>query len=119
MDTSGRAVCCTQTLLLKIHATKSCAGEFSRGRVRLLMQGYSSTDNSPQLNRDGVRARENIFSKGIIFISTAFTIIWYMRAHKVVSQTYDREQDTFRYVFLIGPSLTLALMINHEFTLTE
>jgi ER lumen protein retaining receptor len=55
----------------------------------------------------------------LIFISTACMIIWYMRFHKVVSQTYDKEQDTFRYVFLIGPSLTLALLLNHEFTVTE
>jgi len=55
----------------------------------------------------------------LIFISTACMIIWYMRFHKVVSQTYDKEQDTFRYVFLIAPSLTLALLLNHEFTVTE
>ena len=28
----------------------------------------------------------------LIFISSSFTILWYMRRHKVVSQTYDKEQ---------------------------
>ena len=55
----------------------------------------------------------------IIFISSSFTIIWYMRQHKVVSQTYDKEQDTFRVLFLIGPCALLALVINHEFSVTE
>ena len=31
-----------------------------------------------------------------------------MRGHKVVSQTYDAEQDTFRVFFLIGPCMLLA-----------
>ena len=35
------------------------------------------------------------------------------------SQTYDAEQDTFRVIFLIGPSMLLAIMINHEFSVTE
>merc|ERR1711865_740850 len=42
-----------------------------------------------------------------------------MRRHKVVSQTYNKDQDTFRYLFLIGPAFLLALLINHEFTVTE
>ena len=39
--------------------------------------------------------------------------------HRVVSQTYDREQDTFRVIFLILPCLLLGIFINHEFTITE
>ena len=41
------------------------------------------------------------------------------RYDKVVRQTYDREQDTFRYGFLVAPCFVLALLINHKFTLTE
>lgn len=55
----------------------------------------------------------------LIFICSSACIIWYMRKHKVVSQTYDAEQDTFRVIFLIGPSMLLAIMINHEFSVTE
>jgi ER lumen protein retaining receptor len=42
-----------------------------------------------------------------------------MRKHRVVSQTYDAEQDTFRVVFLVAPSMLLAMLINHEFSFTE
>lgn len=38
---------------------------------------------------------------------------------KVVSQTYDRAQDTFRTPALVLPCLLLALLVNHAFTLTE
>lgn len=55
----------------------------------------------------------------LIFLGTAFTIVWYMRAHKVVSQTYDKDQDTFRYLFIIVPCGVLALLINHELSFTE
>lgn len=55
----------------------------------------------------------------MIFISSSLVIIWYVRRHKVVSQTYDKEHDTFRYIFLIGPCGVLACILNHEFTVTE
>lgn len=28
----------------------------------------------------------------LIFLGTAFTIVWYMRFHRVVSQTYNKDQ---------------------------
>lgn len=37
----------------------------------------------------------------------------------MVKQTYDKEQDTFRYAFLIAPCALLALVVNHKFTVTE
>lgn len=55
----------------------------------------------------------------VTFLATAFSIVRYMRFDKVVKQTYDREQDTFRYGFIVGPCLLLALLINHRFTVTE
>ena len=33
--------------------------------------------------------------------------------------TYDRNHDTFRLEFLIGPAIVLALLIRHEFTVLE
>ena len=41
----------------------------------------------------------------IIFLATSALIVCVMRFHKVISQTYDREQDTFRIIFLVGPAL--------------
>ena len=55
----------------------------------------------------------------LFFISSSCCIIWYMRFHRVVRQTYDKEQDTFRVIFLIMPCLILALVINHDFTIPE
>ena len=55
----------------------------------------------------------------VTFLATAFSIVRYMRYDKVVKQTYDREQDTFRTAFLVAPCLVLALVLNHRFTVTE
>lgn len=55
----------------------------------------------------------------IIFILSTATIVWYMRKHKVVSQTYSKEEETFKVVFLLVPTFILALLVNHEFTAIE
>lgn len=33
--------------------------------------------------------------------------------------TYDKNHDTFRIEFLLGPIAFLALILNHQFTFTE
>ena len=55
----------------------------------------------------------------LIFLSATFSIIWYMRRHRVVSQTYSKEEDTFKIVYLIAPAALLALLVNHELSLME
>lgn len=55
----------------------------------------------------------------LIFLGTSATIVYYMRWDPVVKSTYDRKQDTFRYVFLIVPCFVLALLIHHIFSFTE
>ena len=55
----------------------------------------------------------------LIFISATFSIIWYMRRHRVVSQTYSKEEDTFKIVYLIAPAALLALLVNHELSVME
>ncbi len=45
----------------------------------------------------------------IIFLASTFSIIYLIRAHKVIRHTYDREQDTFRYQFLVIPCAVLAV----------
>ncbi len=55
----------------------------------------------------------------LIFLATSFSIVWYMRYHKVVRRTYDREHDTFKYYILLLPCFLLALLINHKFTIRE
>lgn len=101
-------------LLLKIHSMKSCAGISLKTqelyalvfatRYLDIFTNYISFYNT---------------AMKIIFLVTSFTIVWYMRYHKVVRQTYDRDQDTFRHHFLIIPCLLLALLINPRFTVRE
>jgi ER lumen protein retaining receptor len=55
----------------------------------------------------------------IIFITATLTIIWYMRKHKTVSQTYSKDEDTFKSEFLLVPCFLLALLINHELSVME
>ena len=55
----------------------------------------------------------------LIFLLSSGTILYLMRFHKVIRVTYDREQDTFRYQFLIFPCAVLACVLNSEFTVME
>ncbi|OMO62226.1 ER lumen protein retaining receptor [Corchorus olitorius] len=55
----------------------------------------------------------------LVFIGTSICIVWYMRYHKVVKQTYSKDQDTFRHYFLIPPCLLLALLIHPAFNVME
>ena len=55
----------------------------------------------------------------LVFLASSATIVYYMRFHRVVRTTYDRELDTFRSWLLIVPCLLLALVINQGFTAVE
>ncbi len=55
----------------------------------------------------------------LVFLVSSATIVYYMRFHRVVRNTYDREVDTFRVVFLVAPCALAALVINQEFTPLE
>jgi len=72
---------------------------------------------TPPTWRGGAR-RYNTVMKLVFLVSSA-TIVYYMRFHRVVRNTYDREVDTFRVVFLVAPCALAALVINQEFTPLE
>lgn len=55
----------------------------------------------------------------LIFLSSSFSIVWYMRSHKIVRRSYDKDQDTFRHWLLVVPCLILACLINEKFTFKE
>jgi len=103
-----------QVLLLKINATKSCAGVSLKTQELYLLVFVTRY-------LDLLYSFISLYNTcmKLIFIGSSGCIIWYMRKHRVVSQTYDAEQDTFRVVFLVGPSMLLAMLINHEFSFTE
>ena len=100
--------------MLKIQATKSCAG------VSLKTQElYAVVFATRYLDLFfSFISIYNTMMK-VFFICSSCCIIWCMRRHRVVSQTYDKEQDTFRVMFLIVPSSLLALVVNHEMSLVE
>ncbi|TQD70960.1 hypothetical protein C1H46_043500 [Malus baccata] len=98
-------------LFLKIRSTKSCAGislktqelyalVFLTRYLDLIVKYYSVYNTLGKL----------------IFVGTSFATVWHMRYHKVVKQTYNKDQDTFRHYYLILLSLGLALLIPRAFT---
>ncbi|KAH7538419.1 hypothetical protein FEM48_Zijuj03G0197500 [Ziziphus jujuba var. spinosa] len=60
----------------------------------------------------------NILMK-LFFIGTSVAIVWYMRFHKVVKQTYNKDQDTFKHYYLVLACFVLALLIPHNYTVME
>ena len=55
----------------------------------------------------------------LVFVGTSIGIVWYMRYHKVVKQTYSKDEDTFRHYFLVLPCFVLALFVHRDFTVVE
>jgi hypothetical protein len=55
----------------------------------------------------------------LVFLASSFSIVWYMKRHKIVRRTYDKDHDTFRHYVLVLPCLLLALLINEKFTFRE
>lgn len=101
-------------LLLKIHTIKSCAG-ISLKTQELYALVFASRYLCFLANYISLY---NTMMK-LIFLGTSFSIVWYMRYHKIVRRSYDKDQDTFRHYFLVLPCLILALLINQRFTFKE
>ncbi|XP_025013253.1 ER lumen protein-retaining receptor B isoform X2 [Ricinus communis] len=55
----------------------------------------------------------------LVFIGTSVGIVWYMRYHKVVKQTYSKTEDTFRHYVLILASFVLALLVHRSLGVIE
>jgi len=101
-------------LLLKIHTIKSCAGiSLKTQELYALVFATRYLDIFVSFI-----SLYNTMMK-LIFLGTSFSIVWYMRYHKTVRGSYDRNNDSFRHYFLIPPCLALALLINNKFTFRE
>ncbi|RLM64521.1 ER lumen protein-retaining receptor [Panicum miliaceum] len=101
-------------LLLKIHTIKSCAG------VSLKTQElYALVFSTRYLDifTDFISLYNTVMK--LIFLGSSFSIVWYMRHHKLVQRSYDKDHDTFRHQFLVLPCLILALLIHEQFTFKE
>jgi ER lumen protein retaining receptor len=55
----------------------------------------------------------------LVFLGTSCAIVYYMRYHRIIRLTYDKDQDTFRHWMLIAPSAFLALVSAHPRSLME
>lgn len=55
----------------------------------------------------------------LVFLASSTAIVYYMRYDPAVNRKYDKDQDTFRHVYLILPCFILALFINEKFTFME
>lgn len=101
-------------LLLKIRTMKSCAGISLKTQelyVIVFLTRYLDIFTK-------YYSLYNTIMK-LVFIGTSIAIVWYMRYHKVVKQTYNKDEDTFRHFFLVLPCFVLALLIHRAFTITE
>ncbi|KAH9603686.1 hypothetical protein KSS87_009262 [Heliosperma pusillum] len=101
-------------LLLKIHTIKSCAG------VSLKTQElYAIVFATRYLDifTDFISLYNSVMK--LIFLSSSFSIVWYMRHHKIVRRSYDKDQDTFRHWFLVLPCLFLACLTCEKYTFKE
>ncbi|KZC12344.1 PREDICTED: ER lumen protein-retaining receptor [Dufourea novaeangliae] len=99
-------------LLLKIWKTRSCAGISGKSQI-LFATVY--TMRYLDLVTTYISAY-NTFMK-VIFIATSYATVFLI--YVKCKATYDHNHDTFRIEFLILPTLVLALLINHEFTIME
>lgn len=101
-------------LLLKIHTIKSCAG------VSLKTQElYAVVFLARYLDifTHFISIYNTIMK--LIFLGSSFSIVWYMRRHKTVRASYDKDQDNFPHYLLVIPCLLLSLLINEKFTFKE
>lgn len=53
----------------------------------------------------------------IVFMGCSFATLYLI--YFKFKATYDKNHDTFRIEFLVGPIAFLALILNHQFTFLE
>ncbi|CAK9202009.1 unnamed protein product [Sphagnum troendelagicum] len=106
-------------LLLKIHSIKSCAGISLKTQELYAIVFATRYLDLFHVQHAAIALSFYNMAMKLIFLATSFSIVWYMRYHKVVRRTYDREHDTFKYYILLLPCFLLALLINHKFTIRE
>ncbi|KAK9840489.1 hypothetical protein WJX74_010541 [Apatococcus lobatus] len=102
------------TLLLKIQATRSCRG------ISLKTQELYALVFVCRYLDLFVRwvSLYNTVMK-VVFLLSSFTIIYLMRFHPSIRYTYDKQQDTFRVVFVLVPAAVLAIVIHQDWSIIE
>ncbi|GAB2264962.1 ER lumen protein-retaining receptor B [Dionaea muscipula] len=101
-------------LLLKIRTTKSCSGISLKTQELYVI--VFATRYIDLITR--YISLYNTMMK-LVFWGSSIAIVWYMRYHKVVKQTYNKQEDTFRHYILVIPCFVLALMVHRAFNIME
>ncbi|XP_077251107.1 ER lumen protein retaining receptor family protein [Tasmannia lanceolata] len=101
-------------LLLKIYATKSCAGISLKTQE---LYALVFITRYLDLFSDFISLYNTVMK--VVFIGSSILIVWCMRMHPVIRRSNDRDQDTFRHYFLVVGSFFLALLIHDSSTFLE
>eukprot|EP01111_Echinosteliopsis_oligospora_P009535 TRINITY_DN2810_c0_g1_i1.p1 TRINITY_DN2810_c0_g1~~TRINITY_DN2810_c0_g1_i1.p1 ORF type:complete len:219 (+),score=23.46 TRINITY_DN2810_c0_g1_i1:125-781(+) len=96
-------------LLLKMRSHKSCAGISLKTQIMYVLV---FTTRYLDLFTNHYSLYNTVMK--IIFLGTTYTIVYLMSTKYRAS--YDRENDTFRTIFLIAPSFVLGLMFGYKKT---
>ncbi|CAN8290841.1 unnamed protein product [Cochlearia groenlandica] len=101
-------------LLLKIYATKSCAGISLKTQelyalVFLARYTDSFTDYVSLYN----------IAMKIVFVCSSVAIVSCMRRHPLVQRSYDERLDTFPHQYVLLACFVLALLLHQKFTYQE
>lgn len=99
-------------LLLKIWKTRSCAG--ISGKSQILFTIVYIT-RYLDLFTTFISVYNTVMK--IVFIGASVATVFLMFVK--FRATYDRNHDSFRIEFLLIPTVILALLINHDFTVLE
>ncbi|KAK1368828.1 ER lumen protein-retaining receptor [Heracleum sosnowskyi] len=101
-------------LLLKIYATKSCAGISLKTQE---LYALVFVTRYIDLFTDFISLYNSVMK--VVFIGTTLAIVWCMRRHRIVKRSYDQALDTFRHLFLVLGCFVLALVVHDKFTFQE
>ncbi|KAL0698709.1 hypothetical protein Bca4012_054831 [Brassica carinata] len=101
-------------LLLKIYATKSCAGISLKTQE---LYALVFLTRYLDLFTDYVSLYNTVMK--IVFIASSLAIVWCMRRHPLVRRSYDKDLDTFRHQYVVLACFVLALVLNEKFTIQE
>lgn len=99
-------------LLLKIWKTRSCAG--ISGKSQILFTIVYIT-RYLDLFTTFISVYNSVMKVVFIGASVATVFLMFVKFRA----TYDRNHDSFRIEFLLIPTVVLALLINHDFTVLE
>uniref|UniRef100_A0AC35TZ10 ER lumen protein-retaining receptor n=1 Tax=Rhabditophanes sp. KR3021 TaxID=114890 RepID=A0AC35TZ10_9BILA len=99
-------------LLLKIWKTRSCSGISGKSQILFLIVFITRY-------LDMFINFVSVYNTAMKFFYLGTSIATCYFIYTKFRPTYDQNHDTFRLEFLIVPSVVLALVINHDFSILE